>query len=90
MQKLKNKQLILNLTVSVSKIFLKFCYFSLMLVLLSCRSDTSKKENTLEIAPIENESNLTETNTTKTMTLTIWMCIWVWMTHIQIWMWIWV
>ena len=67
MQKLKNKQLILNLTVSVSKIFLKFCYFSLMLVLLSCRSDTSKKENTLEIAPIENESNLTETNTTKTI-----------------------
>ena len=67
MQKLKNKQLILNLTDSGSKIFLKFCYFSLMLVLLSCRSDTSKKENTLEIAPIENESNLTETNTTKTI-----------------------
>lgn len=67
MQKLKNKQLILNLTVSGSKIFLKFCYFSVMILLLSCGSDTSKKEKPVETAPIENENKLAETNTTKTI-----------------------
>lgn len=66
MQKLKNKQLILNLSDRGIKIFLKFCYFSFLL-LLSCGSDTSKKEKTTESAPIKTESNITENSATKTI-----------------------
>ena len=66
MQKPKNKQLILNLSDRGIKIFLKFCYFSFLL-LLSCGSDTSKKEKTTESAPIKTESNITENSATKTI-----------------------
>ncbi|WP_372767984.1 arylesterase [Lutibacter sp.] len=66
MQKLKNNQLILNLSDRGIKIFLKFCYFSFLL-LLSCGSDTSKKEKTTESAPIKTESNITENSATKTI-----------------------
>lgn len=67
MLKLKNRQLILNFNDSVMKIFLKFCYFLFLLILLSCGSDTSKKEKTTEKPPIESESNIKEKSTTKTI-----------------------
>lgn len=68
MLKLKNKQLILNFNDSVMKIFLKFCYFLFLLtLLLSCGSDTSKKEKTTEKPSIESESNIKENSATKTI-----------------------
>ena len=67
MLKLKNRQLILNFNDSVIKIFLKFCYFLFLLILLSCGSDTSKKEKTTEKPPIESESNIKENSATKTI-----------------------
>ena len=67
MQKLKNKQLILNRSTHGMQIFLKFCYFSCFLVLLSCGADIAKKEKTIETAPIETDQNYSETSTTKTL-----------------------
>ncbi|MFH6769324.1 arylesterase [Gaetbulibacter aquiaggeris] len=49
------------------KIFLKFCYFSLLLILLSCGSDAAKKGKTTEKASVETESNPKESSTTKTI-----------------------
>lgn len=67
MQKIKNKQLILNLYDNGMKIFLKFCYFSFFLLLLSCESDTSKKEKTTTKEPVETETNTVKNSTTKTI-----------------------
>ena len=67
MLKLKNRQLILNFNDSLMKIFLKFCYISFLLIILSCGSDTSKKEKTTEKPPIESESNIKEKSATKTI-----------------------
>ena len=67
MRNVKIKQLILNLEDSGMRIFLKFCYFLFFLLLLSCGSDTSKKEKTTETAPIETETTITENSATKTM-----------------------
>lgn len=67
MLKLKNRQLLLNFNSNVMKIFLKFCYFSLLLVLLSCGSDAAKKEKPTEKAPVETESNPKESSATKTI-----------------------
>lgn len=43
------------------KIFLKFCYFSLVLIVLSCKSDVSKQEATAEKAIVETENSSTKT-----------------------------
>lgn len=67
MLKLKNRQLLLNFNSNVMKIFLKFCYFSLLLILLSCGSDAAKKGKTTEKVPVETESNPKESSTTKTI-----------------------
>jgi len=67
MRKVKSKQMILNLNDRRMQIFLKFCYFSFFLLLISCGSDASKKEKTSEIAPVQSENNFTETNTSKTI-----------------------
>ncbi len=67
MQKLKNRQLILNIDHSVMKIFLKFCYFSFILILLSCKSDSAKKEEVIEKAPAETEKKIKENTKTKTI-----------------------
>jgi acyl-CoA thioesterase-1 len=67
MQKLKNRQLILNMNKSAMKIFLKFCYFSFVLILLSCKSDSSKKEETIEKAPTETENKIQENSRSKTI-----------------------
>ena len=49
------------------KIFLKFCYFSFVLILLSCKSDNSKKEETIEKSPVETENKIQENSTSKTI-----------------------
>lgn len=67
MRKVKSKQLILNLNDSGMQIFLKFCYFSFLLVLLSCGSDTSKKKKITETAPIESKKEVTQVNSSKTI-----------------------
>jgi acyl-CoA thioesterase-1 len=67
MLKLKNRQLILNTNNNAMKIFLKFCYFSFVLILLSCRSDSSKKEEINEKSPVETENKIQENSTSKTI-----------------------
>ncbi|ARV05778.1 arylesterase [Polaribacter sp. SA4-10] len=67
MLKLKNKQLILILNARIKKIFLKFCYFSFLLLILSCGSDTAKQKETMKKTPIESKTKESENNTTKTI-----------------------
>ena len=67
MQKLKNRQLILNMNKSAMKIFLKFCYFSFVLILLSCRSDSPKKEKTIEKSTTQTENKIEENSRSKTI-----------------------
>ena len=67
MQKRKNKHLIFNYSISGPPFFLKFCYFLIFTILLSCGSDTSKKEKTTKTAPIETEETIAATSTTKTI-----------------------
>jgi acyl-CoA thioesterase-1 len=65
MIKSKNKQLNLNFKVSTRIIFLKLCYFSSVVLLLSCGSDTAKKAETTEIAPIKTENKKIKKGVTK-------------------------
>jgi len=65
MLKLKNRQMILNLNTTMKKIFLKFCYFSFLLMLLSCGADTSKKENKTTKTSTETDTKIDEKNDTK-------------------------
>lgn len=67
MIKLKIKQLILNFNDKVMKIFLKFCYFSFLLVLLSCGSDSSKKEKDVKETSLESKNSSKATSTNKTI-----------------------
>lgn len=66
MIKLKNKQLILNFKDCVPNIFLKFCYFSCFVLVLSCgNSDTSKKSQKAEEVIVKTENNSKENNGAK-------------------------
>jgi acyl-CoA thioesterase-1 len=66
MLKMKYKQLILNHRSSAKKIFLKFCYFSLVIGVLACDSSSSKKvEVTSEKPPITTENTTTESSSSK-------------------------
>ena len=65
MLKLKNKQLKLNFRDRDFNIFLKLCYFSLVIMLLSCGSDTAKKGNKTKTAPIKTEIKSTAKSTKK-------------------------
>ena len=67
MRKVKSKQLNLNLNDRGKLIFLKFCYFSFFLALLSCGRDTSKKESKTENDSVETKNNLAEKKLTKTI-----------------------
>ncbi len=67
MQKLKNKQLILNRSTNGMQIFLKFCYFLIFILLLSCKSDNSKKKRKLKKLLLKLKENEDENNTTKTI-----------------------
>jgi acyl-CoA thioesterase-1 len=63
MLKPKNNHLILNLKDSRRKIFLKLCYFSLLLILISCKADNSKKTETNFIKSEENTTKKTNSKT---------------------------
>jgi acyl-CoA thioesterase-1 len=68
MGKFKNKQLILNFKDTVLNSFLKLCYFSWILLLLSCGADTSKKATeATETTPVKTEKNTTENSSAKTI-----------------------
>lgn len=60
---LKNNHLMMNINNQTRTIFLKFCYFSILFLLLSCKTDVPKKENILK-----KEVPITETNSTKKST----------------------
>jgi acyl-CoA thioesterase-1 len=66
MIKPKNKQLILNFKDCVPNIFLKLCYFSCLVLVLSCgNSDTSKKNKKAEEAIVKTEISTKTENDTK-------------------------
>jgi acyl-CoA thioesterase-1 len=65
MIKSKNKQLNLNFKAATLNIFLKLCYFSSIVLLLSCGSDTAKKSKTAETTPIKTESKKVDKVVTK-------------------------
>ncbi|APZ47480.1 arylesterase [Polaribacter reichenbachii] len=62
MLKLKNNHLLKNSNNQSRTIFLKFCYFSLALLLFSCKSDAPKSDNTSKT--IETETKTTVVATT--------------------------
>tara|TARA_R110002153_G_scaffold51985_9_gene145943 strand:+ start:834 stop:1574 length:741 start_codon:yes stop_codon:yes gene_type:complete len=63
---LKNNHLKMNIHNQTKTIFLKFCYFSLAILLFSCKADTPKKEKQSEINNNNSiEIEKTEKNTTK-------------------------
>mgnify|MGYP000362629348 FL=1 len=63
MLKLKNKQLILNSKGSMKKIFLKLCYFLLVILLISCKSDQTKKTETNTVKSTETKAEKTNSKT---------------------------
>jgi acyl-CoA thioesterase-1 len=67
MLELKNKQLVLNMKNNIKEIFLKFCYFFILLLLISCKSDNSKNKNATVNSAIETETNEEKSNSTKTI-----------------------
>lgn len=64
-QKPQNKQLIFNLYTRIKPIFLKFCYFILVVLLICCRGDSDKQDNNQEVET--QTSPKTETQNTKTI-----------------------
>jgi len=67
MQKKQSKQMILNFYVSRRQIFLKFCYFIIFLLLLSCGGDTAKKEKKEQLETVEIKSTTAKKTGTKTI-----------------------
>ena len=67
MQKEQSKQMILNLYSNRKQIFLKFCYFMISLLLLSCAGDASKKEKKEQIETSESEITTAANSTGKTI-----------------------
>ncbi len=65
MQKRKNKQMISNLYTRYKPFSLKFCYFFIFSLLLSCGENTAKKETNTPKEPIENGNDTTNDTTTK-------------------------
>ena len=63
MLKLKNKQLILNSKAPMKKIFLKLCYFLLVILLISCKSDQAKKTETNTVKSTETKAEKTNSKT---------------------------
>jgi acyl-CoA thioesterase-1 len=65
MLKSKNKQLHSNFKDSAFNIFIKLCYFSSVILLLSCGSDTSKKSEKIDHTTKNTETKKTEKNVSK-------------------------
>lgn len=61
MLKLKNNHLLKNSNHQSSTIFLKFCYFSLALLLFSCKSDAPKSDNTSKTIEAETKTTFEAT-----------------------------
>ncbi|WP_405567303.1 arylesterase [Polaribacter sp. Asnod6-C07] len=61
MLNLKNNHLLKNINNQSRTIFLKFCYFSLALLLFSCKSDAPKSENSSKTIEKEIQSKVEET-----------------------------
>ena len=67
MQKKQSKQMILNLYGSRKQIFLKFCYFIISLLLLSCGGDTTKKEKKEQLETVDTKSTTAKKTGSKTI-----------------------
>lgn len=65
MQMLKNNHLTKNIINQSKTIFLKFCYFFLLILLVSCKNDTSKKEISLDVIETKSEVEKTKQNSSK-------------------------
>ena len=63
MLKPKNNHLLLNLKDSTRKIFLKLCYFSLLIILISCKSDATQKTDTNPVKSTETKAEKTNSKT---------------------------
>ena len=67
MQRLKSKQMKLKFDNSARNILLNFCYFLMILFLVSCGSDTYKKEKAAETNGIAPQNTLQKNNESKTI-----------------------
>lgn len=67
MHKSQNKQMLSNFYSKLSPIFLKFCYFMITALLISCRGDVAKKENIEQAETTNTESAVAESNSSKTI-----------------------
>lgn len=65
MRTLKNNQFTKNRKTRTKNIFLKLCYFSLLMVLFSCKSDVPKKDQKSNEQPKTTETKVVDTNTAK-------------------------
>ena len=66
-QKRQSKQIILNLYRSSRQIFLKFCYFIIFVLLLSCGGDAANKDKNRPLENVETESTSTTNTRSKTI-----------------------
>ncbi len=62
---LKNRQLTKNKHNRTKKIFLKFCYFSLIILLISCKDKTAKADKNENPTTTKTEVRKTQNNATK-------------------------
>ncbi|AOW16522.1 arylesterase [Polaribacter vadi] len=62
---LKNNQLPLYINKRKQTIFLKLCYFSMLMFLLSCKTEAPKQENSSSNIPTKTETKNTPQTTTK-------------------------
>ncbi len=67
MLNMKSKQMVSNLYSGYKQISLKFCYFLVFSLLLSCGENTAKKETNTPKETVENSSTTTKDTTTKTI-----------------------
>ena len=67
MLKPKNNQMISNSNVRLKKIFLKLCYFSFLVFILSCGADSTKKVDLKETSTDTTKINGNEVNSSKTI-----------------------
>ena len=67
MYKAKNIQTLLNLPTRIECKFLKFCYFIITLVFISCGNTNTPKNNVERVTPSTTEKELVETKSKKTI-----------------------
>jgi acyl-CoA thioesterase-1 len=67
MNKARNIQTFLNLPTRIESKFLKFCYFMIVLVLLSCGNSNTTKKNIEAVPVATTETTVVETSSKKTI-----------------------